>query len=59
MAACSPGIYRMYDYCLKFLLVGDSDVGKDEILGLLDDEETETSFCSLQSATIFASSSNK
>lgn len=25
-----------YDYLLKFLLVGDSDVGKDEILSRID-----------------------
>jgi Ras-related protein Rab-40 len=28
---------KSYDYLLKFLLVGDSDVGKEEILGGLDD----------------------
>ncbi|XP_033630171.1 ras-related protein Rab-40C-like isoform X1 [Asterias rubens] len=31
-----------YDYLLKFLLVGDSDVGKGEILGRLDDETIGT-----------------
>lgn len=29
---------KSYDYLLKFLLVGDSDVGKDEILNNLDDD---------------------
>jgi len=28
---------KVYDYSLKFLLVGDSDVGKEEILGGLVD----------------------
>uniref|UniRef100_A0A915HTI5 SOCS box domain-containing protein n=1 Tax=Romanomermis culicivorax TaxID=13658 RepID=A0A915HTI5_ROMCU len=37
MTDSSPGD-RTYDYCLKFLLVGDSDVGKNEILNLLDEE---------------------
>lgn len=37
-----------YDYTLKFLLVGDSDVGKEEIMNGLEQEEEhveETSFC--------------
>ena len=39
---------KSYDYLLKFLLVGDSDVGKGEILGTLDqDAESEPGgFCS-------------
>ncbi|XP_077022421.1 ras-related protein Rab-40B isoform X2 [Tamandua tetradactyla] len=32
---------RAYDFLLKFLLVGDSDVGKDEILASLQDGATE------------------
>lgn len=36
---------KEYDYLLKVLLVGDSDVGKQEILSGLDDPQTET-FCS-------------
>lgn len=48
MAACSPGSnglhhIRYYDYCLKFLLVGDADVGKKEILNLLDGEQFDSS----------------
>lgn len=35
-----------YDYLLKVLLVGDSDVGKNEILSGLDDGSTESPFCS-------------
>ncbi|CAG2108428.1 unnamed protein product [Medioppia subpectinata] len=31
---------KTYDYVLKFLLVGDSDVGKDEILNNLDEDNT-------------------
>lgn len=38
---CPPGpIVKSYDYTLKFLLVGDSDVGKEEILDGLDEEES-------------------
>ena len=35
---------RTYDYLLKFLLVGDSDVGKGEILGRLDDGSSTLPF---------------
>ncbi|CAG2162037.1 unnamed protein product [Oppiella nova] len=31
---------KSYDYVLKFLLVGDSDVGKDEILNNLDEDNS-------------------
>lgn len=37
---------KPYDYLLKFLLVGDSDVGKQEILSELDDGASESPFCS-------------
>lgn len=37
---------KQYDYLLKFLLVGDSDVGKQEILSDLDDGASESPFCS-------------
>lgn len=36
---------KPYDYLLKFLLVGDSDVGKHEILQPLEDGSTESPFC--------------
>ncbi|XP_022916624.1 ras-related protein Rab-40C [Onthophagus taurus] len=36
---------KPYDYLLKFLLVGDSDVGKQEILSELDDGSSESPFC--------------
>lgn len=36
---------KQYDYLLKFLLVGDSDVGKQEILSDLDDGSSESPFC--------------
>lgn len=36
---------KSYDYLLKFLLVGDSDVGKQEILSGLDDGSHESPFC--------------
>lgn len=35
---------KQYDYLLKFLLVGDSDVGKQEILSGLDDAVSESLF---------------
>jgi len=42
-------VTKSYDYTLKFLLVGDSDVGKEEILNGLneedDDSNKEASFC--------------
>lgn len=36
---------KQYDYLLKFLLVGDSDVGKQEILSGLEDASSESPFC--------------
>ena len=33
-----------YDYSLKFLLVGDSDVGKEEILGGLEDSTPQSPY---------------
>ena len=38
---------KSYDYLLKFLLVGDSDVGKEEILNGLDSDPTvpQSHFC--------------
>lgn len=35
---------KNYDYLLKFLLVGDSDVGKSEILNVLEDASSESPF---------------
>lgn len=48
--ASSFSVAKNYDYTLKFLLVGDSDVGKEEILNGLNEEENEegakeSSFC--------------
>ena len=46
-ASASPsGTLRQknYDYLLKFLLVGDSDVGKEEILSGLEDGALESPF---------------
>ncbi|GAB6025836.1 Ras-protein Rab-40C [Chamberlinius hualienensis] len=42
----SKNTNKSYDYLLKFLLVGDSDVGKQEILSGLDDGASESPFCS-------------
>lgn len=36
---------KPYDYLLKFLLVGDSDVGKQEILSTLEDAVSDMPFC--------------
>lgn len=41
-----PQQQKQYDYLLKFLLVGDSDVGKQEILSDFDDGASESPFCS-------------
>uniref|UniRef100_UPI00358F0CB3 ras-related protein Rab-40C-like n=1 Tax=Myxine glutinosa TaxID=7769 RepID=UPI00358F0CB3 len=41
MSRGSPG--KTYDYLLKFLLCGDSDVGKGEILASLGDGQSEAS----------------
>ena len=46
---------RNYDYILKFLLVGDSDVGKDEILSCLSEEVSESPYdllCNYKTTTI-------
>ena len=45
-AAASPSSARQktYDYLLKFLLVGDSDVGKEEILSGLEDGASESPY---------------
>ncbi|KAM9424895.1 LOW QUALITY PROTEIN: ras-related protein Rab-40B [Pholidichthys leucotaenia] len=40
----SPVSVRAYDFLLKFLLVGDSDVGKGEILASLQDGATESPY---------------
>ena len=37
-------INKTYDYLLKFLLVGDSDVGKEEIMGRLSDGISESPY---------------
>ncbi|KAL3876885.1 hypothetical protein ACJMK2_034666 [Sinanodonta woodiana] len=41
MGARSP---KSYDYMLKFLLVGDSDVGKEELLSGMDNGSSESPF---------------
>jgi hypothetical protein len=41
-----PAAPKQYDYLLKVLLVGDSDVGKQEILQDLEDGSAESPFCS-------------
>ena len=33
-----------YDYLLKFLLVGDSDVGKEELISGMEDGATESPY---------------
>lgn len=39
-----PGSPKPYDYLLKFLLVGDSDVGKEELLSGMEDGATESPY---------------
>ena len=39
----SASLNQSYDFVFKFLLVGDSDVGKEEILEKLDDDGEENS----------------
>ena len=39
-----PGRSKPYDYVLKFLLVGDSDVGKEEILSGLEDGSSDSPY---------------
>ena len=41
---------KSYDYLLKFLLVGDSDVGKQEIISHLEDGINDSPFCSSDGA---------
>jgi len=41
---------KSYDYLLKVLLVGDSDVGKQEILSGLEDGTLDSPFCSSSGA---------
>jgi Ras-related protein Rab-40 len=35
---------KQYDYLLKFLLVGDSDVGKEELLKEMEDGASESPY---------------
>ena len=41
----APLSTKPYDYLLKFLLVGDSDVGKQEILSTLENAASDMPFC--------------
>ena len=45
-----PSAQKSYDYLLKVLLVGDSDVGKQEILSDLEDGNQESPYCSSEGA---------
>ncbi|ESO00129.1 hypothetical protein HELRODRAFT_153193, partial [Helobdella robusta] len=44
---------KPYDFILKFLLVGDSDVGKEEILNGLLDGSTESPYSYLNAGILF------
>ena len=50
LPAIMPHNSKPYDYLLKVLLVGDSDVGKQEILSGLEDGTTDSPFCSTSGA---------
>lgn len=58
MSAVSPaspnpsGRAKPYDYVLKFLLVGDSDVGKEEILSGLDDGSADSPYGLLRTTVV-------
>lgn len=39
-----PGSPKPYDCLLKFLLVGDSDVGKEELLSGMDNGSSESPY---------------
>jgi Ras-related protein Rab-40 len=45
-APLMPATQKGYDYLLKVLLVGDSDVGKQEIISDMEDGTTDSPFCS-------------
>lgn len=45
-AAIQSTMAKDYDYLLKVLLVGDSDVGKHEIMDGLEECSSESPFCS-------------
>ena len=45
-----PPAPKTYDYLLKVLLVGDSDVGKQEIISDMEDGTTDSPFCSSSGA---------
>ena len=45
-APLMPATQKSYDYLLKVLLVGDSDVGKQEIISDMEDGTTDSPFCS-------------
>lgn len=45
---------KSYDYLLKFLLVGDSDVGKGEILDSLQDGSAESPYAYSSGESLFS-----
>jgi len=47
-----PRQSKPYDFLLKFLLVGDSDVGKEEILSGLIDGSSESPYGNVTDLTI-------
>ena len=51
----SPGLGspRPYDCLLKFLLVGDSDVGKEELLGGMNNGSAESPYTASNSGEIY------
>ena len=48
-----PPTQKTYDYLLKVLLVGDSDVGKQEIISDMEDGTTDSPFCSSAGAGMY------
>ncbi|XP_013407687.1 ras-related protein Rab-40B [Lingula anatina] len=43
---------KPYDYLLKFLLVGDADVGKEELMSEMEDGSVESPYCGYKTTTI-------
>lgn len=50
---------KEYDYLLKFLLVGDSDVGKQEMLNDLEDGSSDSPYCSGSGNIVFFFPANR
>jgi len=50
-AVSARGVAKTYDFLLKFLLVGDSDVGKEEFIQGLDAGSSESPYYGYSNGT--------